>query len=369
MSLLLFQKMQTMKTSVKIGAFMILMIVVPLLSIQKVSAQNENISLQVFYDELGQYGTWVDNPQYGSVWVPNVESGFRPYVTNGHWVFTDYGWTWSSDYPWGWAAFHYGRWYWDAQYGNVWVPDTVWGPAWVSWRQSEGYYGWAPLGPGMGIGNGYGNYYNIPTDRWCFVRDRDLMRYDICNYFVDRLRYSALIGISRLLFTHHYDSRYNYAYVYGPERGDFQRCYGRLINPIRIYDHDRPGQYIRGDRFSLYRPQFGRGGNSYNHSRMSNFSRNDYNRGGMNSPQSYRSDYSQRENNMSRSAANYSTNRSGNIGSVNNSMAYQNSREQSRMTASNENYNRSANQMAMNEGRVGIIIVLIIRCKLRMITE
>jgi hypothetical protein len=109
-------KKQTMKTSLKIGAFMILMIIVPLVSIQKASAQNnDTISLQVFHDELSQYGAWVDSPEYGSVWVPNVDPGFKPYVTNGHWIFTDYGWTWSSDFPWGWAAFHYGRWYYDME--------------------------------------------------------------------------------------------------------------------------------------------------------------------------------------------------------------------------------------------------------------
>ena len=72
-------------------------------------AQNDYISDQDFYDSLSPYGVWVNDPQYGDVWVPDVRGDFRPYATQGHWVLTEYGNTWVSDYPWGWATFHYGR--------------------------------------------------------------------------------------------------------------------------------------------------------------------------------------------------------------------------------------------------------------------
>ena len=66
-----------------------------------------------FDQSLSPYGEWVDLPEYGRVWRPyesNVGADFRPYATGGHWVYTDYGWSFESDYPWGWAPFHYGRW-------------------------------------------------------------------------------------------------------------------------------------------------------------------------------------------------------------------------------------------------------------------
>src|SRR3569833_588337 len=66
---------------------------------------------QVFYDELSPYGSWIDYPDYGYVWAPAVDNDFRPYATNGSWVYSDYGWTWASGYDWGWATFHYGRWF------------------------------------------------------------------------------------------------------------------------------------------------------------------------------------------------------------------------------------------------------------------
>ena len=48
---------------------------------------------QVFYDELSPYGQWIDYPDYGYVWQPNVGPDFRPYETNGYWAYSDYGWT------------------------------------------------------------------------------------------------------------------------------------------------------------------------------------------------------------------------------------------------------------------------------------
>src|ERR1043165_5421845 len=67
-------------------------------------------SYQQFYDDLSPYGEWVEDPQYGYVWVPDAGDDFRPYYSNGYWVNSDYGNTWVSNYDWGWAPFHYGRW-------------------------------------------------------------------------------------------------------------------------------------------------------------------------------------------------------------------------------------------------------------------
>ena len=124
---------------------------------QKASAQTGSVSFQVFYDELSPYGTWVVTPDYGYVWVPDVDPGFTPYATNGYWIYTNMGWTWMSNYRWGWAPFHYGRWYNDPYYGSMWVPGNEWGPGWVTWRRSGGYYGWAPIGPGVSISMAYGH--------------------------------------------------------------------------------------------------------------------------------------------------------------------------------------------------------------------
>jgi hypothetical protein len=75
---------------------------------QKAFAQGA-VNFQIFYDELSPYGYWVDNLDFGYVWVPDVSPDFTPYGSNGHWIYAYEGWTWVSDYSWGWAPFHYGR--------------------------------------------------------------------------------------------------------------------------------------------------------------------------------------------------------------------------------------------------------------------
>jgi hypothetical protein len=75
-----------------------------------------------------------------------VGPDFVPY-TNGHWVYTELGWSWESAYDWGWAPFHYGNWVWSEGGYWGWVPGRVWAPAWVSWRYGGGYVGWAPIAP------------------------------------------------------------------------------------------------------------------------------------------------------------------------------------------------------------------------------
>jgi hypothetical protein len=103
-----------------------------------------------FESSLAPYGEWQDDPTYGRIWTPSqaaVGYDFSPYASGGHWVGTEYGWTWVSDWDWGWAPFHYGRWVSLRHRGWCWIPGTVWGPGWVSWRGGHGTVGWAPLPP------------------------------------------------------------------------------------------------------------------------------------------------------------------------------------------------------------------------------
>jgi len=131
-----------------------------------------------YYSYLGPQGLWVSYAPYGNVWIPRgVEYQWRPY-TLGHWVFSDYGWTWMSGERWGWLVYHYGRWGWDGRLGWFWVPGTVWGPSWVAWRWGDSYIGWAPIPPGDDFDIRYGfrrRDFNIQGPRWNFVRGRDFM--------------------------------------------------------------------------------------------------------------------------------------------------------------------------------------------------
>ncbi len=106
-------------------------------------------------EELDANGRWVNDPQYGQVWVPTVDPGWAPYQV-GRWVWVDYyGWTWVSGDPWGWAPYHYGRWY-NGPYGWAWWPGAIYGPYY--WRPAlVGFFGWGGPGFGIGFGFGFGN--------------------------------------------------------------------------------------------------------------------------------------------------------------------------------------------------------------------
>lgn len=100
-----------------------------------------------FEEGLSRYGRWVDRPEYGRVWVPSdTGPDWQPY-TDGHWVETDFGWSFASSVPWGWAVFHYGRWGFGLGLGWFWVPGFVWAPAWVAWRYYPGYVCWSSFAP------------------------------------------------------------------------------------------------------------------------------------------------------------------------------------------------------------------------------
>ena len=111
-------------------------------------------------EDLSNHGRWVNDPSYGSVWVPNADPDWAPY-RNGRWSYIDYyGWSWVSYDPWGWAPYHYGRWY-QGGYGWSWYPGPVasryyWRPALV------GFFGWGSPGFGMSAGFGFGNVGWVP---------------------------------------------------------------------------------------------------------------------------------------------------------------------------------------------------------------
>jgi hypothetical protein len=117
------------------------------------------------YEDLDQYGSWHQEPDYGAVWTPSgIGPDWAPYQ-NGHWVWIDpWGWTWVETEPWGFAPFHYGRWAF-IRSSWCWVPGPVavrpvYSPAFVAFVGGGGGFslsvgvgggpgvGWFPLAPG-----------------------------------------------------------------------------------------------------------------------------------------------------------------------------------------------------------------------------
>ncbi|HLK38151.1 MAG TPA: DUF6600 domain-containing protein, partial [Polyangiaceae bacterium] len=154
-------------------------------------------ALSDFRSTLEPYGSWTDDPTYGTVWVPSpsvVGSDFTPYVSAGHWAYDD-DYVWVSDYDWGWAPFHYGRWVYGGPVGWEWIPGRAYAGAWVSWRygwDDWGYVGWAPLPPtwcwrrGVAVGLGF-----VPVAPYGFVATGNLFAPGVGS----RLVVGAQVGV------------------------------------------------------------------------------------------------------------------------------------------------------------------------------
>ena len=133
----------------------------------------------VGYDDLDDYGTWRDEPEYGHIWYPAaVDPGWAPY-SNGYWNWVGpWGWTWVDYSPWGFAPFHYGRW---AFVGGAWgwcpgpiFGAPIYGPAFVGFFGGGFGFGvgWFPLG------------FGEPFFPWFRCRHEFIERINVHNTFI-----------------------------------------------------------------------------------------------------------------------------------------------------------------------------------------
>jgi len=210
------------------------------------------------YDYLSGYGTWVSYEPYGYVWCPrHMGYRWRPY-SEGHWVWTDYGWTWIDDSEWGWVPFHYGRWGWDADLGWYWVPGTVWGPAWVTWRSSDLYVGWAPIPPGVELRPGVdfaALSVRIPGNFWIFVGGSHFLDQDIHPYVLPYERNLTIIDYTTI--QNHYSFQGDRFVNGGVPVDTVRRLTRRDVPRYGLEDSRQPGRArIEGNTVQLYRGSF-----------------------------------------------------------------------------------------------------------------
>ena len=161
----------------------------------------------VGYEDLDDYGTWDEAPEYGHVWYPSeVSVDWAPYH-DGHWAWVDpWGWTWVDNAPWGFAPFHYGRWaYIGSRWG--WVPgpldvEPVYAPALVA------FVGGRDFSVGLSLGGPIG---------WFALGPRDVYfpGYRCGRDYFDRVNYGGSVFINRTVVNNYYGSwssgRLNYA--------------------------------------------------------------------------------------------------------------------------------------------------------------
>jgi hypothetical protein len=153
-------------------------------------ADTDPSAVNDFRPSLEGHGDWVEDANYGTVWVPSraeVGADFVPYQSAGHWVYED-DYVWVSDYPWGWAPYHYGRWVWIDGHGWCWIPGRRYAGAWVVWRtgpEGYGYVGWAPMPPAfIWYGGVAVVLYGRPEPRYVYVPRGDVFAPVVAQHVV-----------------------------------------------------------------------------------------------------------------------------------------------------------------------------------------
>lgn len=234
---------------------------------------NTTVSFGLFFNALAPYGNWISTPDYGYAWSPtNVGPDWEPY-TNGHWVWTDYGWTWDSYESWGWAPYHYGRWIYTDYYGWVWIPGTRWAPAWVTWYTGPQYIGWAPLPPDEGfsleVGFSFSNYHYYAPREAVFVPSGFFLSTRIHDVVVPRSRNVTIINNTKNI--NNITIENNRVINRGPDVNSVERATRKRVEKVNLVDRNVDDRTIikgggkvnrvEGKDFYVYRPNVVKKGN------------------------------------------------------------------------------------------------------------
>ena len=209
----------------------IIVLLIAMAGFETSPARAADVSLDFFYSNLSPHGSWLVSGQYGRVWRPSVyAASWNPYY-DGHWVYTDFGWTWVSDYPWGGVCYHYGTWVDDPVLGWAWVPGYVWAPAWVVFRTGPDYIGWAPVEPGFSVGASFtfgaphaGPFLFVPTSSFLAPRIRGCV--------VPRSRTTVIINNTKVVNNLVVEN--NVIVNRGPDVRTIEHASGRTIREVPI---------------------------------------------------------------------------------------------------------------------------------------
>lgn len=225
-----------------------------------VAPPEEDVKIETFHEKMKPHGKWIEDKEHGKVWQPSVvviDTDWRPYCNEGHWVWTNCGWYWQSNYEWGNYAFHYGRWVRHAQHRWVWVPDCTWGPAWVSWRECDDAWGWAALPPiarfdfHAGFGAGVDFSFRLGVDDFVFVGCRDFLRVRVHKHCYPRKRCHEVYGRTKII-NNTYIVRNKTVINNGVSCRIVERRTNRRIEPSRInrgHVHKAPVHRQKDQRF------------------------------------------------------------------------------------------------------------------------
>ncbi len=204
------------------------------------------VSFDFAYSNLSQHGSWLVSAQYGHVWQPReYNREWNPYY-DGHWVYTDMGWTWVSDYEWGAIPYHYGTWVADPDDGWVWIPGSVWAPSWVVFRTGSDYIGWAPVPPGFSVGMSID--FGGPSS-FVFVSSRDFLAPRLRTSIIPMNRTSVFMNNTTVV--NNIVVQNNVVVNRGPDYRIVERATGHAIREQRIESVARVAPFANVSRAQL----------------------------------------------------------------------------------------------------------------------
>lgn len=166
-------------------------------------SNNKPVPIEAFFDVLRDWGTFIDTDRYGVVFCPHpdlVGPDFQPYM-RGHWVMSEYGWTFTSDLKISWVTDHYGRWV-ETGLSNCnwgWVPGGDWAPAWVDFRVGDKIVAWRPKaydGPRVQLNRSEAQRFpRFSLPQQSFSSDTGFVAVREGEFQARRLDYVALTGV------------------------------------------------------------------------------------------------------------------------------------------------------------------------------
>ena len=160
------------------------------------NSENEKQIPQDFEETLAKHGKWIEDADYGQIWVPNAnkERGWKPYQ-DGMWQnHDDKSLFFFSFEPFGYIVYHYGQWQWSPSSRWYWIPGYTWGPAWVNWYQYGDYAYWSPTYHDKQYYNRYYRDYNWSGSRfWTSIHKNQLRSPNLSR--ITRANRAPLINI------------------------------------------------------------------------------------------------------------------------------------------------------------------------------
>ena len=204
------------------------------------------VTFDLAFSSLNNHGSWIVSAQYGHVWQPReYNRDWNPYY-DGHWVYTEMGWTWVSDYEWGAIPYHYGTWIAEPGIGWVWIPGRVWAPSWVVFRTGPDYIGWAPVPPGFSIGM---SIDMGGSSNFVFVASREFMAPRIRASIIPVSRTNVFINNTTIV--NNIVIQNNIVVNNGPDIRIIEKATGRPVRHQRIESVTRVAPFAKVDRAQL----------------------------------------------------------------------------------------------------------------------